>query len=80
MKGDHSHRSRTQDGNCRSSYRVRGFRDVVVPIVNATNGQLHALVVDVTQHSVGTLVLVDASPVVGAICEIGGPNKLNKSL
>lgn len=80
MNGDHSHRSRAQDGNCRSSYRVRGFRDVVVPIVNATNGQLHALVVDVTQHSVGALVLVDAAPVVGAICEIGGVNKLNKSL
>lgn len=53
---------------------MRCFRYAIVPIVNATNGQLHALIVDVTQHSVAALVLVDATPVVSAICEISRLN------
>lgn len=66
---NHSQRSRSQDGYCRSSYWMRGFRNAIVPIVNAAYGQFHALIIDVTQHAVGAIILIDAAPVVGSICD-----------
>lgn len=48
---------------------MRGLRYAIVPIVYAAYGQFYALLIDVAQHAIGAFIVIDAAPVVSAICE-----------